>query len=153
MAKTPKHASPKPRTNTSTKVGALPARDPQGGRSRDRQNHDPSEPLKPQWFHILLSLADQELHGTAIMEEVLERTDGALRLWPGTLYGALGDLSDRDLIREVDPPEGAPTEGGRRRFYAITPRGKHVLAREVARLEEVLHLARARGIGKDLSRA
>jgi DNA-binding PadR family transcriptional regulator len=126
---------------------------PQPNSPREPQNDGPREPLKPQWFHILLSLADQELHGTAIMEEVLERTEGAIRLWPGTLYGALGDLSDGDLIREVDPPEGAPTEGGKRRFYAITRRGKRILATEVARLEEVLHLARARGIGKDLSRA
>ena len=153
MAKTPKHASPKPQNDTSRKVQASASRDPNYDDSRDGKNHDPSEPLKPQWFHILLTLADQELHGTAIMEEILERTHGAIRLWPGTLYGALSDLSARDLIREVDPPEGAPTEGGKRRFYAITPWGKHVLAREVARLEEVLHLARARGIGKDLSRA
>lgn len=153
MEKTEKRVSPKPQENTSQGVQAPASRDPQRDGSREGPNDNPSEPLKPQWFHILLSLADQELHGTAIMEEVLERTDGAIRLWPGTLYGALSELSDRDLIREVDPPEGAPTEGGRRRFYAITPRGKRVLATEVARLEEVLHLARARGIGKDLSRA
>ncbi|MFO8174445.1 MAG: helix-turn-helix transcriptional regulator [Longimicrobiales bacterium] len=109
--------------------------------------------LKPQWFHILLCLADRELHGTAIMEEVLERTDGAVRLWPGTLYGALGDMAERNLIREVDPPKDAPTEGGKRRFYGITPRGEVTLAREVARLEEVLRLARAKGVGGSLSRA
>ena len=136
---------PKPANNASPT--------PLDNASRERQNDHPPEPLKSQWFHILLSLADRELHGTAIMEEVLDRTEGAVRLWPGTLYGALGDLADRDLIREVDAPEGAPTEGGKRRFYAITPRGKEVLAREVARLEEILHLARSRGIGKDLSRA
>lgn len=117
------------------------------------ENDRPREPLKPQWFHILLSLADQEIHGTAIMEEVLERTDGAIRLWPGTLYGALGDLTERGWIREVDPPEDAPTEGGKRRFYTITDRGRTILGREVARLEEILNLARSKRVGKDLSRA
>jgi DNA-binding PadR family transcriptional regulator len=153
MEKTEKHVAPKLQENTPQKGQAPASWDPQRDASREGSNDNPSEPLKPQWFHILLSLADRELHGTAIMEEVLERTEGNIRLWPGTLYGALGDLADRDLIREVDPPEGAPTEGGKRRFYTITPRGKRVLAREVARLEEVLHLARSRGIGKDLSRA
>ena len=41
--------------------------------------------MKPHWFHILLSLSDSDLHGTAIMEEVLDRTDNQLRLWPGKL--------------------------------------------------------------------
>ncbi len=109
--------------------------------------------MKPKWFHILLSLVDQELHGTAIMEEVLDRTDGAIRLWPGTLYGALGDLADRGWIQEVPPPPDAPTEGGKRRFYTITSQGKATLAREVARLEEILALARSKRVGGDLSRA
>lgn len=117
------------------------------------RNDRPRDPLKPQWFHILLSLADQELHGTAIMEEVLERTDGAIRLWPGTLYGALGDLTEQGWIREVDPPDDAPTEGGKRRFYTVTSRGKIALAQEVARLEKILDLARSKRVGEDLSRA
>ena len=33
-------------------------------------------PLKPHWFHVLLSLADQEQHGYGIMQEVLDRTEG-----------------------------------------------------------------------------
>jgi len=39
-------------------------------------------PLHNNWFHILLSLAGAEQHGYGIMQEVLERTDGAVRLWP-----------------------------------------------------------------------
>jgi DNA-binding PadR family transcriptional regulator len=33
-------------------------------------------------FHILVSLADQERHGYAIMQDVHARTDGQLRLGP-----------------------------------------------------------------------
>lgn len=113
----------------------------------------PPRKLKPQWFHILLSLADQELHGTAIMEEVLLRTGGAIRLWPGALYGALGDMASQELIQEVEPPEGAPTEGGKRRFYAVTRTGRVALAEEVSRMEELVHLARARRVGEDLQGA
>ena len=50
--------------------------------------------LKPHWFHVLLSIADTELHGTAIMEDVMDRTEGQLRLWPGKLYGTLREMTD-----------------------------------------------------------
>ena len=103
--------------------------------------------VKPHWFHILLSLADADLHGTAIMEDVLERTAGGIRLWPGKLYGALRDMADEGLITEVDPPEDAPTEGGKRRFYAIAPLGRTVLADEVDRLASLVRLAETKGAG------
>src|ERR1017187_3805846 len=45
-------------------------------------------PLHANWFHILLSLVGKEQHGYGIMQEVLERTNGAVRLWPATLYGS-----------------------------------------------------------------
>jgi DNA-binding PadR family transcriptional regulator len=105
--------------------------------------------IKPHWFHILLSLAESDLHGTAIMEEVLQRTEGQLRLWPGKLYGALKEMTSADLIAEVEPPDGAPTEGGKRRFYSITGRGRLVLREEVERLAAIVRLARARGAGPD----
>lgn len=103
--------------------------------------------MKQHWFHILLSLADSDLHGTAIMEEVLERTDHQIRLWPGKLYGALRDMTDAGLIAETEPPAGAPTEGGKRRFYSITATGRRTLADEVGRLAAIVRLAEARGAG------
>ena len=42
-------------------------------------------PLRTNWFHILLSLSGQEQHGYGIMNEVLERSGGKIRLWPATL--------------------------------------------------------------------
>jgi len=116
----------------------------------DSTNQKTRRTLKQKWFHILLSIADRELHGTAIMEEVLMRTGGAIRLWPGALYGALGDMTRQGLIQEVEPPEEAPTEGGKRRFYTITREGRVALAEEVSRLEELVRLARSRRVGEDL---
>ena len=87
------------------------------------------------------------------MEEVLLRTGGAIRLWPGTLYGALREMASQGLIQEVEPPEEAPTEGGKRRFYAVTQRGRVVLAEEVARMEELVHLARSRRVGQETQSA
>jgi len=57
-------------------------------------------PLKPHWFHILLSLADREQHGYGIMQELLARTGGKVRLWPARLYGTLKRLIDAELIEE-----------------------------------------------------
>ncbi len=103
--------------------------------------------LKSHWFHILLALADRNAHGTAIMEEVLERTEGQIRLWPGKLYGALKEMVEADLIEEVDPPDGAPTEGGKRRFYGLTRQGRLTLHEEVERLASLVRVARAKGAG------
>jgi DNA-binding PadR family transcriptional regulator len=102
--------------------------------------------FKAQWFQILLSVADQSMHGTAIMEEVLERTGGAMRLWPGALYGSLAELSERGWIRETAAPPGAPTEGGKRRFWSITPAGKRVLQAEVERMESYVRAARSKRV-------
>lgn len=106
----------------------------------------PTETVRPHWFQILLSLADRPLHGTAIMEEVRDRTDGSVMLWPGTLYGSLSDLATRGWIEETEAPEDAPTEGGRRRFYALTSPGRTVLAEEAARLEAYVRVARAKRV-------
>src|ERR1700693_4601647 len=57
-------------------------------------------PLKTNWFHILLSLAGEDQHGYGIMQEVLERTGGKVRLWPATLYGSLKRLIEAGLIEE-----------------------------------------------------
>lgn len=106
-----------------------------------------SSRLKPQWFHILLSIADGPMHGTAIMEEVLDRTEGDIRLWPGTLYGCLKDLTGSGLAEEVDAPLDAPTEGGKRRFYLITQAGRLALHREVERLATYVSIARDKRVG------
>jgi DNA-binding PadR family transcriptional regulator len=108
-----------------------------------------AERLRPHWFQILLALAGGAMHGTAVMEEVLERTEGEMKLWPGTLYGSLRDLSAQRWIRETDVPDGAPTEGGRRRFYELTAAGRTVLADEVERLADYVRVARARRVVED----
>ncbi len=109
----------------------------------------PNQTMRPHWFQILLAVADGPMHGTAIMEEVLERTGGAMKLWPGTLYGSLRELEGAGWLSETSPPKDAPTEGGKRRFYRITSKGRAVLAEEVHRLASFVRAARAkRVIGK-----
>jgi DNA-binding PadR family transcriptional regulator len=106
-------------------------------------------PLKPHWLHVLLSLADCEQHGYGIMQEVLERTGGKVRLWPATLYGTLKRLLDAELVDEsaVRPPPD--TDDARRRYYRLTPLGRRVLAAESRRLEDLVRVIHAkRGMTK-----
>ena len=102
-------------------------------------------PLKPHWFHVLLSLADQDQHGYGIMQEVLERTSGKVRLWPATLYGTLKRLIDEDLIEESDQRPAAELDDARRRYYRLTRLGRRVLVAESQRLEDLVRVIRSKG--------
>ena len=108
-------------------------------------------PLKPRLFQILLALSEGEKHGSAIMEDVLERTSGGLKLWPATLYGSLRDLEDSGWIREVEPDPEAPPEPGRRRVHALTSEGRVALRAEVERLRAILDSPRVRSLLADTS--
>ena len=99
-------------------------------------------PLEPHWFQILLALADRDLHGLAIMNDVLERTGGRMRLWPGMLYRNLGRLADDGLVTEIEAPADAAPGGGRPRYFRITAAGRRACAAEAQRLAGFVDVAR-----------
>jgi DNA-binding PadR family transcriptional regulator len=99
-------------------------------------------PLKPHFFYILLALAEGDRHGLAIARDVQSLSDGAIRLWPATLYGSLEELRTRKWIEELD--EHPEEESERRRYYRLTRSGQQVLAAEAERLGRLARLARAR---------
>jgi DNA-binding PadR family transcriptional regulator len=101
-------------------------------------------PLKPHVFHVLLSLADEEQHGYGIMQEVLDRTDGKVRLWPATLYGTLKRLMDEDLIAESGDRPAPDRDDARRRYYRLTKLGRRVLSAECRRLEDLVSVIRTK---------
>jgi len=101
-------------------------------------------PLKPNWFHVLLSLANEEQHGYGIMQEVLERTNGKVRLWPATLYGTLERLLDAGLIAEASRRPSGDEDDSRRRYYHLTALGRRVLTAESMRLEDLVRVIRAK---------
>lgn len=101
-------------------------------------------PLKPHWFHVLLSLAGQEQHGYGIMQEVLDRTGGKVRLWPATLYGTLKRLMDADLIEESAARPAPEDDDARRRYYRLSRLGRRVLAAESERLEDLVRVIHAK---------
>jgi DNA-binding PadR family transcriptional regulator len=102
--------------------------------------------LKPHWFQILLALGDHDLHGLEIMNEVLERTDGRMHLWPGQLYGSMKQLVDGGLVVEVQQPAEADFGGGRPRYYSTTDEGRRVLVDEVNRLARFVDAARSKNL-------
>lgn len=106
-------------------------------------------PLQPATFHILLALADQDRHGYAIIQDVAERTGGAIRLSAGTLYRSIQRMLEHGLI--VEPRERpAPEEDDeRRRYYRITPLGAAVARSEARRLADLVRMARARGLAPE----
>ena len=102
-------------------------------------------PLPPATLHILLAVAETDRHGYAIMQDVAARTDGELRLSAGTLYRAVARMVEQGLITEVEKRR-TRADDERRRYYRITPFGTAVARAEMARLSQLVRLARARGL-------
>jgi DNA-binding PadR family transcriptional regulator len=107
---------------------------------------DLPDSLTPAAFHILTALADEPRHGLGIVEEVAGRTRGEVKLGPGTLYGTIKKLREVGFIREAeggpDPKERDP----RRRYYALSPRGREAVREEARRLESLVRIARAKDL-------
>ena len=98
-----------------------------------RENFNTYLPLSPATLHILLSLAADELHGYAIMQEVQRQSEGKYKLGPGTLYDNLQKMIDRRLVEELGQRPG--DDDPRRRYYRLSSLGRGVLAADIARLD------------------
>src|SRR6266705_1640591 len=106
-------------------------------------------PLTPAVFHVLLALADGERHGYGIMQEVVEHSDGRIKMGPGTLYGTIKRLIEAQLIEESDERPDADSDDERRRYYRLTGVGQRVVRAEAQRYAEMVAVARGkRLIGK-----
>jgi DNA-binding PadR family transcriptional regulator len=102
------------------------------------------KPLSLPVLHILLALADGARHGYAIKQEVERRTEGAIRLGPGTLYEAIERLEEGGLIEERSAPRQAEPSNGQeaqRRYYRLTDRGWTTLQREIRALGQIVEAA------------
>ena len=104
--------------------------------------------LPPHWFQILLALADRDLHGLGVMNDVLERTAGHMRLWPGMLYRNLTRLVAEGLVAEINRPKEAEPRGGQPRYFRITPAGRRACAAEAQRLASFVEVARQKKLLK-----
>ena len=84
-------------------------------------------PLTESTYYTLLALLEP-LHGYGIMQKVDQLSEGTVAVGPGTLYGALSTLEKEGLIVKEREEE-------RRKVYALTAKGRRVLAAQVQRLE------------------
>lgn len=90
-------------------------------------------PLTEAVYYILLALRKPN-HGYGIIQEVQEMTDNRVNLGPGTLYGAINSLLDKNWI-ELHSEE---KQSRKKKSYIITSIGKQVFDNEVARLKELV---------------
>jgi DNA-binding PadR family transcriptional regulator len=111
---------------------------------RQERESEKMLPLAPATFHVLLSLADGERHGYAILQEVAARTGGELRLSPTTLYRSMHRMLEDGLVVEVRQRPAAADE--RRRTYRITDLGLAAARAEVRRLAQLVAMADALGL-------
>jgi DNA-binding PadR family transcriptional regulator len=91
-------------------------------------------------FHVLLALLEGPRHGYGLMQDVDELSSGQLRIGPGTLYTAIKRLRAAGLISETD------ADADRRRCYKLTRKGKTVVEEEARRMNELVRVARKRGL-------
>lgn len=103
------------------------------------------EGLTPAVFQILLALADADRHGYAILKEVERRTEGEVRLRPGTLYRALTRMVELGLIEEVEGP-GPGDDDERRIYYGLARQGREAAREEALRLAALVRSARMKEI-------
>jgi DNA-binding PadR family transcriptional regulator len=104
-------------------------------------------------FYILLALAEGNLHGYGIIQGTLERSEGGVRLDPGTLYRAITRLADSGLLEEAERQPAADLADRRRRYYAITELGREVARAEAERMAGLVDDARASRLIGNLGKA
>lgn len=102
-------------------------------------SRNPFLPLTETVYYILLALVEPG-HGYAVMARAEALSEGAVRLAPGTLYGALETLVKQGLIARV------PSEDPRRKVYQVTELGYRTLEEDAARMAHLVDaFAQARG--------
>lgn len=107
-----------------------------------KSTSDENLPLTPAVFEILLALADQDRHGYGIMQEVEQRTEGLMKLGPGTLYGSIKRMLESDLIEDSGDRPDPELDDDRRRYYRLTKQGRQVASAEANRLDRQVQQAR-----------
>src|SRR5262245_45647355 len=110
-------------------------------------------PLTPAAFHILLALADRELHGYGLMQEIARYTEGTLRIGPGTLYRSIKQLLADDWIEESGERPDPRLDDQRRRYYRLTGLGQRAARAEAQRLGRRVRVARTKQLVHGAGRA
>ena len=86
-------------------------------------------PMTETGFYILLCLRRPN-HGYGIAQKVKEMTEGRIELSAGTVYGSLSKMEKDGLIEYL-------REEQKRKIYCMTPLGREVLEKEIARIDQI----------------
>ena len=82
---------------------------------------------------ILAALMSEDSYGYRISRMISKQTDGRFEMKEATLYTAFKRLEELEYISSYWGEEGA---GARRRYYAITAKGREAYARLMHEWEE-----------------
>jgi DNA-binding PadR family transcriptional regulator len=103
---------------------------------------EPHTPLTAALFQVLLSLADGEKHGYAILKDVEMQSMGKVSMSAGTLYGIIKRLLNDGMIAECRHRPAKKDDDARRRYYELTDSGRQMVVAEVERMKKMLSIAR-----------
>jgi PadR family transcriptional regulator, regulatory protein PadR len=92
-------------------------------------------------YHVLLALADGDLHGFGIAEKVAVDSGGTLEPRAGSLYRVIARLMGQGWVDETAAEDATPHPGLPRRYYGLTAAGRRTLANEAARLRQTAAVA------------
>ncbi|TVT27753.1 PadR family transcriptional regulator [Salinicoccus cyprini] len=84
---------------------------------------------------ILISLAEKNRHGYAIMEDIEENYD--FKIGPGTLYGAISRLEKAGYISVLETED-------RKKPYKMTEAGQVYLTEQIREMQKVTSLGMTR---------
>ena len=104
--------------------------------------------LTPLTYEILVALADAPKHGYGIIKEIEARAGAGPST--GALYLALQRMETEGLIRESHA-RPSPTDDARRRYWAITGKGRGVAEAETVRLAGLVAAARRKDLLGDIA--
>jgi len=108
-----------------------------------RKKRDPRSylPMSPHHVEILISLAERDLHGYRIIQDIRERTGGVISLGTGALYAAIKRLVELGLVVDAGDGPGEESGGPPRRYYSLSDLGLEVGKLEAQRIREVARVA------------
>lgn len=88
-------------------------------------------PLTETVFYILLAFREP-MYGYLAIQYIEELSNGTVRIAAGTMYGAIENLLNQELIVQV------PSDLERRKMYQTTQYGQSILELEIQRMQHCI---------------
>jgi len=86
---------------------------------------------------VLQLLGEKPMYGYELAVELSSRSGGIFALGQGTLYPLLYSLESKGMIR-MTREEFSADQGRKRRYYALTPRGRAELEANIVTWKEIV---------------